>query len=457
MAENETPDPLLPAPLLPAPARARRPIQLASARVCWTHPGLGRALAQGAVGIFAAAVLSMRISGATDVDFTPGVRSILETCTIVAYLLTPALAVLSVLASHLSLPRPSWAVLSVSEEGLLLTRGAIERLIPKSRIAEGALIPSKPTARVDLRLRDGGLITAEAENEEEARELLSALGLGAAERKATIELATPGQMLTGGCLGAVVSIVAAVFLYVVIATSISDRAATIWMDIGSFFLIALGAIAGGYLRGGRKEIVIGADGVRIPGRLRARFIPYSKITWVTVLDGHLMLRLREEPEGSSVVKVAVWVPSDSELEGATRRIREAMAASWARPLGAEGLAALEPRGRPLSDWREALRSLVRRSEAYRHAQPLAEDLLAVLADPNAPPPRRIGAALALRATEDPEAPAKILAAADGCARDRLRVALEQAAGDDLHEEALREALAEAEQEEAAARAGRPGQ
>jgi hypothetical protein len=465
MADSDTPA-LLSAPRAaprPAPrpeAGERRAIELVSPRVRWTRPGLGWLLARGAVGLFALAVLFMRLGGATDAPWPAWLTAFFETCSIVTFVLSPVLAVLSAVANRFSLPRPSWASLSAGEEGLSIARGRRARLVPKSRIAEGTLVPSTPKAQIELRLRGGGLITAEVEDEAEARKLLKALRLGAAERKATIALATSGQMILGGCLGAFVSLLVAVFLYVILSAFAGDRVAAAWMDIGAFFLIALGTIFGGYNSGGTKQIVIGADGVRVPGRTRARFIPYSKIAGVAILDGHLVLRLREGAEGaegSSVMKVSVWVPSDSELEGATRRIREAMSASWARPLSAEGLAALEPRGRSVASWREALRALVRKGEAYRHAGPLEEDLLAVLADPNAPPPRRIGAALALRATEDPEAPAKILAAAGSCARDRLRVALEQAAGDELEEAALKEALAEAEQEEAAARVARQKQ
>jgi hypothetical protein len=80
--------------------------------------------------------------------------------------------------------------------------------------------------------------------------------------------------------------------------------------------------------------------------------------------------------------------------------------------------------------------------------------MTVVKDGDAPPGRRIGAALALGSSGHPEAREKIRAAAEACASQGVRVALERAAEDDLDDATLERALEEAAEAEAADRRAR---
>lgn len=101
-------------------------------------------------------------------------------------------------------------------------------------------------------------------------------------------------------------------------------------------------------------------------------------------------------------------------------------ASQAR-VSPERLRALERQGRDLTTWRANAAASLGEGQ-YRVAASIATDVEAALRSPHATPEQRIGAALALRATED--APARIRIAARSLADERVREALEAVADDD---------------------------
>ena len=65
-----------------------------------------------------------------------------------------------------------------------------------------------------------------------------------------------------------------------------------------------------------------------------------------------------------------------------------------------------------------------------------EELSRALDDPDATPERRVGAALALVGTGDPEAHERVRIAAGACASDALREALQCIARDEIEEEVI---------------------
>jgi hypothetical protein len=434
-----------------APSPERQHAALESPRVRWLYPGLGPWTARGAVGLFALALILTRVDAGVSRTEHPWLAETLTSFMVITLLLTPVLMVLSFVAPLISVPRARPATLSSGPEGLTLKSGkGRERRIPKGDLEDGVVVPLKPKARLNLRLRSGRVIAADVGDEAAAHGMLSALGLGVAQRRVTLDLFNPGEILVGSIVGALLGALANIPLLILLIWIFGETTVDRWLSVGTLPLVALAILYGGQAIRKTRSIVVGADGVRVPARRRStRFIPYAKISGVEGVDGILTLHLKDEPR---VARIAQGVASDSEVEAAVCRIRSAMAESAGRRLRPEALAALEPGGRSLPEWREELRALVQKGDAYRQSKLTLEDLLAVLADPGAPPRERIGAALALRVSEAPEAPAMIREAAGACARDRLRIALEQTARDELAEAALEEVLAEAEQEEAA-RAG----
>jgi hypothetical protein len=111
---------------------------------------------------------------------------------------------------------------------------------------------------------------------------------------------------------------------------------------------------------------------------------------------------------------------------------------------------LDRGGRSLAAWRAALVDLARAGSSYRVAGLSPDDLAAVVGSPEAAVDRRIGAAIALRASGHPGAGERIRIAAERCASARVRAALQRVSEGAEEDEAVAEALA-IEEGEAAAR------
>src|SRR5262249_33072149 len=100
-------------------------------------------------------------------------------------------------------------------------------------------------------------------------------------------------------------------------------------------------------------------------------------------------------------------------------------------------------GRSVRDWRASLREIARRNATYRSTGLSPEDLQAVLESPTASVERRIGAAIVLteRATEGRSGLlGRIRIAAEACACERVRVALERVAEGELDDAAIEGAI-----------------
>jgi hypothetical protein len=111
------------------------------------------------------------------------------------------------------------------------------------------------------------------------------------------------------------------------------------------------------------------------------------------------------------------------------------------------LDAVRRRGRTLDEWLVSLRALGGGAATDLRKAHVDVDALERLAiDPNAPPAGRIAAAVALREAAPPGALARVRVAAEGSVTPELREALGRITEADADEEALREALAVAEQE-----------
>jgi hypothetical protein len=183
-------------------------------------------------------------------------------------------------------------------------------------------------------------------------------------------------------------------------------------------------------------VEVGADGVVVA----RRFIPYRAIkafsTRTIPLGGeYAVLRLQDGKE--AVFRIDAIAPP--ERAKVLERLHKEIAAHREASRG-QALAALDRGDRCVSAWREALGRLLARSEGYREAPIALEDVYETLENAAAPPERRIGAAITLAGAGEPDAPARIRVAAEGCADARLRIALESIAEGEADDEAVEEAL-----------------
>ena len=176
------------------------------------------------------------------------------------------------------------------------------------------------------------------------------------------------------------------------------------------------------------RISIGADGVRLSGRGRPRFIPFADVREIDT-SGKISLRLRD---GSTVV-----VGADE--RGLGTRLKEALA-SYREPGSASPTQherVLRRGERSPEDWRAELSKLAHTLD-YR-ADVLDEEALAnVVGDPRIDPEQRVAAALALSKSD--ESRARIRIAAQRSADEDVQRALEAAALDELAEDELARAM-----------------
>jgi hypothetical protein len=200
------------------------------------------------------------------------------------------------------------------------------------------------------------------------------------------------------------------------------------------FISALGALALRALAAflGRREVVVGADGVAIEARGRRTFVSYTAMARVTRAGRGVILELRD---GSRVELPLKAQDVLERRELLLSRIADAIA-SIAPRCSTARLDLLDQGARPVEVWRAALRALIDRPESYRGVHLTLDQLLEVVADVRASPERRVAASVALSATDDEGHRSRIRALAQACADDDLRAAMEHAAEGEIDEAAL---------------------
>jgi hypothetical protein len=178
------------------------------------------------------------------------------------------------------------------------------------------------------------------------------------------------------------------------------------------------------------EVAVGADGVRIRGRVGSRFVALSEIASAKVEGlSSLVLGLKD----GKTERVDVALGNLPMLHALVHRIERALS-------GAEGAAtetrlSLLRRGeRTIAAWKEALRAHVRNAD-YRHAALADLDLERIVGSPGATAEHRIGAAIALKEGGSDTARDRIRIAAEQCVNPQVRVALERIADADAEGEA----------------------
>ncbi|EYF04519.1 Hypothetical protein CAP_4487 [Chondromyces apiculatus DSM 436] len=425
-------------------------MQLTAERIGQRHQGLGRAL--GILSLLSATLpmlLSFCFQLARFFDDDP-FHHLSEAC---LRLIAPGilaafvLVVLSVSATSILRGSQRPARIAVGPDGLRVLDGG-RRHIPRAEIQTAILVPGH-RPRVELRLRGERFVHVNLQREDDGVRLLAALGFGPSLRRVAVTLGTPNRQLAAGCIGLPLSFLGCSLLVMTLASAGHGGS---WVPAG----LVLGTLLATLLlhRAARPtRVTVGSDGILAERPFTRRWIPHAHLTRVQRCDDRLRLfytggaavpGARESAEqsashgpqdGTEPRKPATRtldLPMSADLVDAlARRISEVQAMRAVPSDTPRGTEALERGDRDVTAWRDDLRRLLAPG-TYRAAASLTpEDALFILDDASSPSARRIGAALALRIADHPDAREHIRVAADTTADDTLRVALEEAAEADL--------------------------
>lgn len=315
-----------------------------------------------------------------------------------------------------------------------------DQRIPLADITNAVIVPTSPTPTVLIRRRRLGLpVRLVVSSSEEARHVMRLLGYDATQRTLRVS-AMSWSMATA--LRRFMGIIAAVCFGFGFALAGHAMAPPLAMlaPILIFAMLTTFLIP--------SHVTVGGDGVLLEWIRWKRFIPIGDIRFATVLDEGMgrnrrvgvLLTLREG-------EVRIPIGSRWEIESAKallERIEEVRAAKGAKAIGesaaAEGfLAQIARTTQSTREWLAELRAIGTGELATHRVAPVApETLLRVVEDPQAPPPARVAAAVALRSSGDGDAAKRVRVAAETAAHPKLRVALERSLDED--EDALVEAV-----------------
>jgi hypothetical protein len=364
-------------------------------------------------------------------------------------------------------PGSQSGTLRVDEEALWLDG---ERLAPRASLRAGTLqmYPNAVTGlRLDRAADAGGPIELAMPTVEAGRAALHALGLDASKSTAKYGIAAIERGdWRRRWLQAVVG-VPALFIGSGVAMGALGRALP--AAPGGLFaaLVALAFAAWAtlmlrmFIPG---NATVGADGVHLRWVRTQRFFPIADLAAASVVEGEptgnmtpicVRLHLRSGATHDVLIGMARaswgrWGMFNDALRARAASLVERIAEVLAERRAGEAApafdAAVLARGeRPVDEWVAALRTLTERADTFRESvTATTEALKRLVADASADAVSRAAAAVAL-SKGDAHARVRIAEIAEGTAAPRLRVALSAAATED--EAALREAMAELEEEE----------
>lgn len=322
---------------------------------------------------------------------------------------------------------------------LMVERASSRRSLPEAK--SGCLVPAGTRFRAEIDLENGDQLHVDAADLPAAIEVLQVAGVDAAKQRARFRVDSALARAFGAM--SLMSVLALFTLPVGIALirgSLMPRAvgAALWIAaLGALTKLAMSFV-------GMPEITVGTDGIAYQRGPFRRFIPLSEIKEVRSSDITLYVHIKN----GRVIKLRSLTGADpGRAYSLELRVREALAAARGEHTSAQ-LELLERKGRSVADWTSSVAGLARAGSSYRAASLSAEDLDAIVTSPDVTPERRIGAALALSNAGVPTAGERIRIAAAQCASPRLRIALERVGEGSVDLEAIGEALAETEAQQA---------
>jgi len=304
---------------------------------------------------------------------------------------------------------------------------------------------------VVLTLRDGTRVSVSIADDEAREQLLARLGQTLDQRALVAPLRGTLGPFTVGLLSLTFSffVVMPALLYGLVG--IFGPRSIGWVGTTApIAALVLGLAAAARLRSPRVRI--GAEGIRIEGRLFSRTVAYDRIVSVR----------SESPDQLSMAGVELTLTDGMRVELPTVAQTQAQIATLIARIeegkrrfgqkGGQGTSSLDNfarAGRPVRVWRSDLTQRIK-AGGFREATIDPETLAALMADPSAPIDRRVAAALAMREVA-PDARARVRVAVDRAVDPHVRHALEEAGRDEVDEDGLEQVLARAEAAEAAAR------
>jgi hypothetical protein len=349
-------------------------------------------------------------------------------------------------------PRFESATVKADRDGLRVG----DRYWPRSAIRQGLVVPprdDKPMRVIFRQKKRFSLpIELEVASAEEGRRLLHALGLDASQTVATFNTMSRAVSKGKYVAATIGGFFAFYGAFLAAAVQAPHHPAILGAMIPVFVLALMAFVT---TMAAPTKVDVGADGIALRWLWRKRFIPFGEISAVTRFErsfgnsrtGGVDLLL----ESGESVRLPVANPRSfgDRIAALEERIEEAM--DTYRKGGAESDEALLRRaGRELPAWIAGLRALGAGANADMRTAPLPrERLFRIVEDPSLGPSARAAAAVALGAEIDGDGRARLRAAAEATAAPRLRIAIEKAAGEGGEDEAIGEALAEIEAEEAA--------
>jgi hypothetical protein len=166
------------------------------------------------------------------------------------------------------------------------------------------------------------------------------------------------------------------------------------------------------------EVELGNDGIRWGGFFSPRFVAYSEVASIR-FEGTAS-RARQDwlvllTHSGEVFRIGLRGTGEGSAKALAARLREALDQE-ADLLVPE----LEQRERSDTAWRSELRELLRGDGHYRQSRMSREKVRELLHDPSALAEQRLGAAVALLETEEPELQDQLLRICDGTANPQLK-------------------------------------
>jgi hypothetical protein len=290
---------------------------------------------------------------------------------------------------------------------------------------------------VVLQTRGGEIVRARAASREEARAILEAARIAPEQRAVTLRLGvaepTAGRVLAIflalfvglSALGTVLG-----FVGLALRGSFHDQPSQVALLLGLpliLMIVGWSILLRPLLT---TTVRIGSDGIAIERLFKRRFIPRAAFLHAQATGNELEIRSRTRMEH-------LYVSTAAEATAVAERIHEAMAEQRAAAVEAvQGR--LDRHGRAIGSWILELRGRASGASDYRNASLHPDDLAAVLEDGAASAERRIAAAAAL--ARDDAGRRRVRVAAEACADDRLRVAILEAAEDEVDERRIALAL-----------------
>ena len=348
-------------------------------------------------------------------------------------------AVAGIAAAGLSLTRDKVAQVSAGSAGLAITPKGNAQPPVWSSTVDGAVVPGLGAV---VATEDGRTVTVKT-SDEDAEALVSALGLDPDKPRFESRFRpTIWRALSAGA--GVVGLHA-------LAMNLSAKASQ--LEVSEVAILALASVAmvtGIIAATTPPKVVVGADGISIKRAFRQRFIPFADIASVSdiVTRSPYTRRLSLTLHDGSEEHIAASKKNRIKLEALKHRLELGLAAHADAAAAPPRLALLARNRRDVATWRANLAALIQQDAGFRRSPLSHQDVEAILDDPTVNIEQRIGAALALEASDAEAARPRIRIAAEACAEPKARRALLRVADDgdaELERQAIEEALGDVDE------------